>query len=222
VQFDESQVSRVKSELERRRNVLVGIARNPKSPIDKLDRHEIIVYLDKFKIPSRPKVVPDLLRTFFSSAFTYHRVRSFNKSRFGEIPTRSTIGDCLAVVFGVSSFRLDETWIPVKLRGIARQIQSRKGYDLNSREPEPRMIRVLLDGSLVFEKYLKDGITKFWNRWDEISQKGAKTICQEVEEFSRPIHNVGYALTCDFLKESGYSQFVKVDHHFRREFPRAN
>jgi hypothetical protein len=38
-------------------------------------------------------------------------------------------------------------------------------------------------------------------------------------DFSRPIQNVGPALICDFFKEMGFVRYVKVDHHFRKEFP---
>ena len=38
-------------------------------------------------------------------------------------------------------------------------------------------------------------------------------------EVSKSINNVGVALVCDFLKEIGFTRFVKVDHHFKREFP---
>ncbi len=38
-------------------------------------------------------------------------------------------------------------------------------------------------------------------------------------EISKSINNVGVALICDFLKEIGFTRYVKVDHHFKREFP---
>ena len=95
MQFDQNTIARVRTELERRRSLLVAVARNSNAPIDQLDREEILLYLGEGKLPVRPDSVPDLLRAFFSSCFTYAVLRKFCVAKFGRIPMRSTIGDRL-------------------------------------------------------------------------------------------------------------------------------
>jgi hypothetical protein len=41
-----------------------------------------------------------------------------------------------------------------------------------------------------------------------------------VNDFSAPIDQVGPALVCDFFKEIGFTRYVKVDHHFSKQFPK--
>ena len=41
-----------------------------------------------------------------------------------------------------------------------------------------------------------------------------------VEDFSKSIKQVGPALMCDFFKEIGFVRYVKVDHHFSKQFPK--
>lgn len=217
--FDEREVSQVRRELERRREILAKLARDQNAPLDKLDRQEIILYLERGLLPARPHAVTDLMKAFVKSCFSYAVLRNFCVSILGEIPTPETIGECLARVFNFGSFRLEETWLPIKLRSAAEQIQAREQYDLNSNEPRPRMVRVLLDGSAEMGRRLDKGISAFYTSLDKVTQRDPEFVWKYVEDFSDPIYNVGPALICDFLKEIGYSQFVKVDHHFKKQFP---
>jgi thermostable 8-oxoguanine DNA glycosylase len=66
---------------------------------------------------------------------------------------------------------------------------------------------------------LKNGLASFYKELDEINNKPAKNIWDYLLEFPKNIHNVGSALICDFIKGVGYKNFVKVDHHFKKEFP---
>jgi thermostable 8-oxoguanine DNA glycosylase len=66
---------------------------------------------------------------------------------------------------------------------------------------------------------LKNGLASFYKELDEINNKPAQNIWDYLLEFPKNIHNVGSALICDFIKGVGYKNFVKVDHHFKKEFP---
>lgn len=81
------------------------------------------------------------------------------------------------------------------------------------------MISVLLSGTQEMEKRLENGIDKFYQELDKINNSTTEEIWKYVSEFPKKIHNVGSALICDFLKDIGCDRFVKVDHHFKKEFP---
>jgi len=72
-------------------------------------------------------------------------------------------------------------------------------------------------GTLKLRQELKFGIESFYAKISKV------TIPPEmwnlVNNFSAAIDQVGPALICDFFKEIGFTRYVKVDHHFRKEFP---
>jgi hypothetical protein len=217
--LNEIQISQVRRELKRRREILIRLALDQSAQLDKLDRQEILRYLEQGLLPERPHSVPDLMKAFVNSCFTYAVLRNFCTSILGEIPTPETIGECLARVFGFGTFRLEETWLPEKLRSAAEEIQAREQYNLYSNEPRPRIIRVLIDGSAEMGRRLDEGLSAFYSSLDTVTHSAPEIIWKYAEDFSDRIYNVGPALVCDFLKEIGYSQFVKVDHHFKKQFP---
>jgi len=217
--FDELQLPAIRAEMIRRREILVRLAKDPSAPMDKLDRQDIVLYLDQGAIPRRPESVPGLMKAFVKSCLTYSVLRRFCVSLLGEIPTPDTIGECLARVFCCQAFRVEQTWTPEGLRTAAEHIQAQAEYDLDSKIPRPRITRVLLDGSKEMHRRLARGMAGFYESVDQAVGRGPDVMWSWVLEFSQGIRNVGPALTCDFLKEIGYAQFVKVDHHFTNEFP---
>ena len=81
------------------------------------------------------------------------------------------------------------------------------------------MISVILSGTQEMEKRLENGIDRFYQELDRVNNSSAEEIWKYVSEFQKEIYNVGSALICDFLKDIGCYRFVKVDHHFKNEFP---
>jgi len=76
----------------------------------------------------------------------------------------------------------------------------------------------LLTGTKVLDKELSRGLDAFYKK---ISNANTPIAMWDLAtEISASINNVGVALICDFLKEIGFTRFVKVDHHFKREFPK--
>ena len=126
--------------------------------------------------------------------------------------------NCLSRIYSEDAFR-DEIWLPDRLHHIAARIQERERYDLKSNRFKPRMISVILDGTKEMGRRLEFGITIFYREIEGINKSSGEQIWKYVSEFPRRIHNVGTALICDFLKDIGCDRIVKVDHHFRNEFP---
>ena len=81
------------------------------------------------------------------------------------------------------------------------------------------MISVILDGTKEMGRRLEFGIEKFYQELEAINKSSGGETWKYVSEFPRQIHNVGTAFICDFLKDIGCDRFVKVDHHFKNEFP---
>jgi hypothetical protein len=81
------------------------------------------------------------------------------------------------------------------------------------------MVRVMLDGADQMAHRLQSGLRPFYESIQHVSASTPEAMWTFVEELARPIYNVGSALICDFIKEIGFLRFVKVDHHFLRQFP---
>lgn len=216
--IDQRQVVAVKEELARRREALIQLARSPSTPIDPLDRSEIVKYLAEGGRPERPEDVPSIMKAFLKSCYTYAVLRSFSTKILGEIPTPDTMPILLTRVFSEPAFKHDDTWLPPNLKDTALRIQEREHYDHTSREPRPRMIRVMLDGSEEMTKRLSQGLDNFFAALEQVSVSPPEEMWSFVKSFSRPIYHVGPALICDFIKEIGFLKFVKVDHHFLLQF----
>ncbi|MBT0652250.1 hypothetical protein [Geomobilimonas luticola] len=213
------EVNRVHSELMRRRDLLINFAHDNQISMENLDRECIVTFFERWELPKRPVCIPDLMKTFFTCCFTYAPLRKYLSSIAGSIPTPEMLPDCLSQIYSEKAFLLDQNWTPLKLHEIAENIQAREKFDLKSNQFQPRMISVLLDGSMEMDRRLKLGLESFYSELKEINGKSGYEIWAYVSGFSTNIYNVGTALICDFLKDIGCDQFVKVDHHFKNEFP---
>lgn len=204
----------------RRRDLLISFAHDSQIPMESLDRECITTFFEQWELPKKPENIPDLMKTFFTCCFTYAPLRKYLSSIAGSIPTPEMLPDCLSKIYSEKAFLLYQNWTPLKLHEIAVKIQERKNFDLKSNQFQPRMIAVLLDGSLEMHHRLELGLESFYSELEEINGKSGYEIWAYVSGFSSNIYNVGTALICDFLKDIGCDQFVKVDHHFKNEFPK--
>jgi hypothetical protein len=217
--INKKKIKSVHSELMRRRDKLIKFAHNPNFQMEQLDRECIITFFEHWELPKRPKNIPDLMKTFFSCCFSYAPLRKYLTSIAGSLHTSSTLPNCLAKIYSKDEFLIDKNWIPSRLNDIASEIQQKEKFDLKSNKFKPRMIAVILTGAPEMEKRLENGIDKFYQELDRINSSTVEEIWKYVSGFQKRIYNVGTALTCDFLKNVGCDQFVKVDHHFKKEFP---
>lgn len=217
--INQNEIKYVHAELMRRRDKLIRLAYDQNIQMDKLDRECIISFFEHWEIPKRPKNIPDLMKTFFTCCFSYAPLRKHLSSILGSLPTSSTLPSCLSIIYSENGFLIDQNWMPNKLHDIAVKIQQKENFDLKKIKFKPRMIAVILDGSMEMEKHLESGVEKFYQELKEINRSSGHEMWKFVSEFPRKIRNVGTALICDFLKDIGYDRFVKVDHHFKKEFP---
>lgn len=82
--------------------------------------------------------------------------------------------ECLSDVFSTSAFLKDENWYCGPLHNLAKQIQNRNNYDLKSKQFKPRIIRVLLDGTLAMKPRLDEkcsGILLYPKVEEDVSEK---------------------------------------------------
>ena len=219
IHINKAEIKNVHNELMRRLDKLLKFAYSQNIPMKDLDRNCIIEYFNYWKIPEKPKDIPALMKIFFTCLFTYAPVRKYLSSIIGKIPTSNDLPYCLYKIYDEKGFLTDQNWTPTKLHHIAAKIQQKEGYDLRSKKFKPRMISVFLDGTKEMEKRLKRGIEEFYQELERLNKGSGEEMWEYAKKFSMHIYNVGTALICDFLKDIGCDRFVKVDHHFKKEFP---
>ena len=217
--INDKEIKNVRKELLRRKRLLIKFSKDKSIPMDALDRECISLFFEKEKHPTRPQNVSHLMRIFFTSYFSYAPLRRYLTSVAGSIPDSSILPSCLAKIFSEEKFSKKDSWSPAFLHELASSIQIKRNYDLKSKKFKPRMISVLLSGSDKMAVKLKNGIDNFYNELNSINNGTGDQIWQYVSSFSKDIYNVGPNLICDFIKGIGFERFVKVDHHFKKEFP---
>ena len=210
-------INSIRQELERRRTILICLAQDLSFPMEIVERSRIQSILEHWEIPLKPASIPDLVKQFCVSAFSYAPLRRYLKTQIREIPMRDTVALALSKVFNKADFLIDSNWLPKALNELAVTIQSENRYDLTSRQFNPRITAVLLSGTMKLGQELENGIELFYSKILKVTKP--LEMWNLVNEFSSSIDQVGPALICDFFKEVGFVRYVKVDHHFRREFP---
>lgn len=210
----------IKKELERRRSLLISLAHDVHAHIDKTDRQNILLYLEELKIPPKPDNEILLLKEFVSSCLSSnqppYRMRGKLRSLIGEIPLAKTIPICLSKLFNEPDFLKDENWTFINLCGLATKIKRIQG---NESGIKSAILDILLKGSDKMSKELETGLESFYIKIADEIKKGPETIWKFMEIFTKSIPGVGPGLFSDFLKNIGFVEFVKIDYHFKNEFP---
>ena len=208
---------KIHNEIERRRAVLIKLSYDNSFPMNSSERIRIQSLLERWETPNRPVNIVTLTKQFCVSTFSYAPLRKYLSTFIGDLPMRETIQLTLSKVFDESAFLLDSNWIPESLSKLVLEIQAKENYDLSRKQFKPRIISVLISGTRQLSKELINGLDAFYNKIS--NAKSPLKMWELAENFSAQINNVGTALICDFFKELGFTRYVKVDHHFRREFP---
>jgi len=208
---------KIQLEIKRRRTILINLSYDNSFDMVPSERIRIQSILEKWESPSRPKDVTTLTKQFCSSAFSYAPLRKYLASLIGTFPMRDTIHIALCKSFDDNAFLLDSNWIPGSLSKLALKIQQKYNYDLSRKQFKPRIISVLITGSDKLSNELKNGLDAFYKKISDVTSPSE--MWELAKNFSIPISNLGPALVCDFFKELGFTRYVKVDHHFRKEFP---
>lgn len=208
----------VRNELYRQRDILVRCSQDDSFHMEPLERMRIQSFLERWESPARPTDVPTLMKQFCVSAFSYAPLRNNLLAPLaGGLPTRDNIAKALFLAFDQPAFLDDSHWLPEQLGALAAEIQEKCKLNLSSRQFKPRVIAVLLTGSKKLRAELTRGLQGFYDRISRVSLPAE--MWDLVNAFSKSINQVGPALICDFFKEIGFVQYVKVDHHFGRQFP---
>lgn len=210
-----------------RRDLLVRLAKDdilidPACPMDETDRIHIIAYLEREEIPEKPKTIEELMKVFASSCLSQAIIRRQLTRLLGRIPTPETIPECLEIMFGAPDFRKDRYWTPTALPNLLVGIQKQEDWpdrDLRSLRVKPRIIAILTDGCAFFQKKLQRGLAPFYKEISAAIENGPEATWKFANRFSASIRHVGPATVCDYLKNMGFPDFVRVEGHFRKEFP---
>lgn len=220
-------VQKIKSRILMRRDLLAGLAKgdiqiDPACPMDETDRIHILAYLEREEIPEKPKNIEQLMKVYASSCLSQSIIRRRLARLLGRIPTPETIPECLETMFGAPDFRKDPYWTPTNLPDLLVGIQKQEDWadrDLRSLRVKPRVIGILIDGCVFLQKKLQRGLTPFYEEIAAAIENGPEATWKYANRFSSSIRHVGPATVCDFLKNMGFPDFVRVEGHFRKEFP---
>jgi hypothetical protein len=209
----------VSREVERRREILIAGSYDASFPMEPTERKRIQELLERWQTPNRPATVPELMKQFCVSAFSYAPLRNnFLKPLIRGIPMRDTIARALSAGFDNKEFLNDAKWFPEPLGELARRIQAFNNFDLSSRQFKPRIVAVMVTGSAKLKQELSGGLEAFYKKIADVTDP--LDMWRLVNDFSITIDQVGPALICDFFKEMGFTGYVKVDHHFKTQFSR--
>ncbi len=217
----------IREEIFRRKKILVDLAngigvKDGARFMDETDREHIRTYLEREEIPQRPEDPRQLMKVYGSSCLSNHIIRRQMTRMIGRIPTPETIPACLEMVFDCPGFREDEQWMPANLAALMKRVQNREGIfekELSTLKFKPRIIAVLTDGAHLLDEKTRNGLEGFYREISDAVEKGPEATWRFVKEMAKPIRHVGHSLICDFLKNIGFSDFVRVEGHFKEEFP---
>ena len=208
----------IRQELERRRKILVDRAHDSAFPMDEVERKHIIEYLEENDLPQRPSSEEQLLKEFVSSALSINqppfRIRSRLKKVLGEIVLGHSVDRCLSLLFVAQGFRGEANWTPSALWSFVETLKSSEWDDFRM-----HVLRTLASIAVVMQEALAGGLEVFYARIEEEVRKGPEKTWAFMQGFTEDIWGLGPVLMSDFLKNVGFSKFVKIDIHLKREFP---
>ncbi len=210
----------IKKELEKRRSFLIKLAHLPHTKIDPTDRKNIIRYIEKLQLPQKPKNEIRLSKEFFSSCFSInqppYRMRDKLKSFIGKIPIAETIPICLSKLFDEPSFLDDKNWKFFKIKELSLDLNR---LPSNITGMKAAILQILFSGSEKMMVEIEKGLDAFYDKIAQEIDKGPENTWNYMIDFTKTIPGVGPGLFSDFLKNIGFPEFVKIDHHFKNEFP---
>lgn len=220
-------VSQIKAEVLRRKDLLARLAKgdlpvNPEHVMDRTDQRHIQSYLEREEIPEKPEDVRQLMKVYASSCLSQSMIRRPLTRLLGGIPTPETISLCLETMFAEPDFADDRHWRPEALPQLLAAVEKREpvsNADLRSSKLKSRIVAILMDGGALLKQKLRDGLTPFYGEISTAIENGPEATWHFAKHFAGAIRHVGPATVCDFFKNIGFSDFVRVEGHFKKEFP---
>ncbi|HQB28608.1 MAG TPA: HIT family protein [Paludibacter sp.] len=222
----------IKEEVHGKESLLIHAA-EAGGVFDKTHRDMVMDAIRDNKSPSRPETINRLMLQLISSAFSYNRVRNqlkrINKSRFHHdyYPILDDHKLLLGYILNDERFKDEDFWHPVRFKALIEEIKNTRKYE-KVHELTDYWLTYLLDilstAPAKLIEITNQNVTEFYDKVDEICNQGfnddiffkAEVLWRMATDFSTGIRNVGSNLMCDFLKESGFTDYAKMDVHMIR------
>lgn len=211
-------IPKLREEMEWRKLKLIELAHRDDVPLVPVEREHIFQYLELGNLPEKPDSEVWIMKEFVSSALSInqapHRIRSRMQRILGDIPLAGTIPICLSRLYDCTAFLDDANWTPANL---TRLLKSLPQYPNDPFKADVR--RTLSELAAVMIKALQDGVESFYHQVEAAVAEGPENTWAFMKQFTELVYNVGPGLMSDFLKNIGFSEFVKIDQRLKREFP---
>lgn len=231
-QISEERKEQIKMEVQKKESYLLTVAQNG-SQLDETHRDMVLESIRDNKPRPRPESLNKLMVQLVSSAFSYNRIRKqlrkINREVFKNpsFPVRENHEQILAYILNDKRLEDEVYWHPREFKELLKEIDKKGDYkhlNIISDYWLEHMMDTLRTAPTKLMELSNSDINKFYKKVDTVcNQQFGRDVfikAQELWEFatemSKGIRNVGTHLICDFLKESGYTDYAKMDVHLIR------
>jgi len=231
-QVKEERIRQIESEIQQKESWVTDIAIKG-SRFDTTHTEMVLDFIRDNKTPKRPETLNKLMIQLISSAFSYNRIRrqlrKINREKFSidNYPIREDHEKILAYLLDEERFKIEDFWHPQKLELLIRDVETEgryKDYKIISDYWLEHIMQILRTAPAKMIEISNENIAEFYKKVDDVCDKDyqqnvfrkSQNLWELTIEFSNGIRNVGSNLICDFLKESGFTQYAKMDVHLIR------
>jgi hypothetical protein len=230
--INEEKIAIIKSEIHQKELWVLNVAIKG-GIFDKTHTLMVLDYIRDNKNPQRPETLNKLMVQLISSVFSYNRIRKQLRKRNREwfntddYPIREDHERILAYLLHEERFENEDFWHPQKFELLIKEIDANKKYKeqhIFSDYWLEYIMDILRTAPSKLTELTNQNINEFYEKVDRIcSQDYEQDVFRKSEvlwdlatEMSVGIKNVGTNLMCDFLKESGFTDYAKMDIHMIR------
>jgi len=228
----DKRLDEIRKEISNKESILIHTAEKG-GVFDKTHTDMVLGAIRDNKSPSRPETLNKLLLQLISSAFSYNRVRNqlkrINNSKFNRnyFPVGEDHKRLLGYLLNDERFEDEDYWHPVRFEALLEEIKHHRKYEAVN-ELTPYWLGYILDILGTAPSKLIEitnlNVNEFYRKVDDICNQDfnddiffkSEVLWRMATDFSIGIKNVGPNLMCDFLKESGFTDYAKMDVHMIR------
>lgn len=232
VDINQARLKEIKGEIHQKELWLIHTAENA-NRFDTTHTEMVLDFIRDNKVPKRPQTLNKLMIQFLSSAFSYNRIRKqlrkINREKYYRdyYPIREDHEKILAYLLDDERFLLEDYWYPLKFESLIKEVE-RKGQYKNQHIISDywleHIMGILRTAPTKLIEITNQDVNTFYAMVDRISNndfdndifKKAEALWVFATQLSIGISNVGTNLMCDFLKESGFTDYAKMDIHMIR------
>jgi len=230
--ISDNRFEEIKKEVHGKESLLIYAAETG-GVFDKTHNDMVMDAIRDNKSPSRPETINRLMLQLISSAFSYNRVRNqlkrINKSKFHHdyYPILDDHKILLGYLLNDERFEDEDYWHPVRFKALIEEIKNKRKYE-EVHELTDFWLKYILDilstAPTKLIEITNQNVNEFYRKVDDICNQGfnddiflkSEVLWRMATDFSIGIRNVGSNLMCDFLKESGFTDYAKMDVHLIR------